>query len=108
MATLFRIDTETLPRVLVLDPPVTDAEVRGVVPGKRQCPAGTHQGRSRSHEPAHWWMDRQRKSGNSATVGELERRQGPGPRFRFEHRLPASRRINAKPGRFLCFPGAPA
>ena len=26
MATLFRIDTETLPRILVLDPPVTDAE----------------------------------------------------------------------------------
>ena len=81
MATLLRIDTETLPRVLVLDPPVTDAEFEALCRENDNVRLERTKEGARAHEPAHWWMDRQRKSGNRATVGELERRQRPRPGF---------------------------
>lgn len=100
MATLFRIDTETLPRVLVLDPPVTDAEFEALCRENDNVRLErTKEGAVRMNPPTGGWTG----SGNQEIVAELERRQRHWPGFRFKHRLPASRRVDAKPGRFLRF-----
>jgi Uma2 family endonuclease len=68
MATLVRIDPETLPRVLVLDPPVTDAEFETLC---RDNPdlrlERTREGAVRMNPPTGGWTS----SGNQEISGQL-------------------------------------
>jgi len=68
MATLVRIDPETLPRVLVLDPPVSDAEFEALC---RENPdvrlERTREGAVRMNPPAGGWTS----SGNQEIAGQL-------------------------------------
>ena len=68
MATLVRIDTETLPRVLVLDPPVSDAEFEALC---RENPdvrlERTREGAVRMNPPTGGWTS----SGNQEISGQL-------------------------------------
>ena len=68
MATVVRIDPETLPRVLVLDPPVSDAEFESLC---RENPdvrlERTREGAVRMNPPAGGWTS----SGNEEILGQL-------------------------------------
>jgi Uma2 family endonuclease len=68
MATLVRIDPETLPRVLILDPPVSDAEFETLC---RDNPdlrlERTREGAVRMNPPTGGWTS----SGNSEISGQL-------------------------------------
>ena len=56
MATLLRIDTETLPRVLVLDPPITDAEFETLCRENREIRLErTKEGAVRMNPPTGGW-----------------------------------------------------
>ncbi|HUH61756.1 MAG TPA: Uma2 family endonuclease [Terracidiphilus sp.] len=56
MATLLRIDTATLPRVLVLDPPVTDAEFEALCRENREIRLErTKEGAVRMNPPTGGW-----------------------------------------------------
>jgi Uma2 family endonuclease len=68
MATLVRIDPETLPRVLILDPPISDAEFEAIC---RENPdvrlERTREGAVRMNPPAGGWTS----SGNQEIAGQL-------------------------------------
>jgi Uma2 family endonuclease len=68
MATLLRIDTETLPRVLVLDPPVTDAEFEALCRENRDIRLErTREGAVRMNPPTGGWTG----SGNQEIARQL-------------------------------------
>jgi Uma2 family endonuclease len=59
MATLFRIDPETLPRVLVLDPPITDTEFEALCRENRDIRLErTKEGAVRMNPPTGGWTGR--------------------------------------------------
>jgi Uma2 family endonuclease len=68
MATLLRIDTETLPRVLVLDPPVTDAEFEALCRENRDIRLErTKEGAVRMNPPTGGWTS----NGNQEIARQL-------------------------------------
>jgi len=70
MATLVRIDPETLPRVLVLDPPVSDAEFEAICRDNADLRLErTREGAVRMNPPAGGWTS----SGNQEISGQLYR-----------------------------------
>jgi len=68
MATLLRIDAETLPRVLVLDPPMSDAEFEALCRENSNVQfERTKEGAIRMNPPAGGWTS----SGNQEIAGQL-------------------------------------
>jgi Uma2 family endonuclease len=68
MATLVRIDPETLPRVLILDPPVSDAEFEALCRDNRDLRLErTREGAVRMNAPAGGWTS----SGNQEISWQL-------------------------------------
>jgi Uma2 family endonuclease len=68
MTTLLRIDAETLPRVLVLDPPMSDAEFEALCRENDGVQfERTKEGAVRMHPPAGGWTS----SGNQVISGQL-------------------------------------
>ena len=59
MATLLRFDAETLPRVVVLDPPITDAEFEALCRDNRDIRLErTKEGAVRMNPPTGGWTGR--------------------------------------------------
>jgi len=70
MATLVRIDWETLPRVMVLDPPVSDSEFEALCRENADLRLErTREGAVRMNPPAGGWTS----SGNQEISGQLDR-----------------------------------